>query len=212
MNDLLPPQSFDYFYAWLKANPNVAVVRVWLNAEDLDAIRDQVVEAMGERSVLLFAEHPYLSRGLVMVETAKMISADEFLAACERVQSLLRQPVDLRAPTRAELRALGTPRPTHQRRRARLARVADKSRLDVEIARVDAAMRRHDAAVEEMQARWSRQDPGGCCVSCWGGGYADLCDQAKRTAKALVSLLEKRGTESDLRRASEVALDWLLNW
>jgi hypothetical protein len=72
---------------------------------------------------------------------------------------------------------------------------------NVEIKRVSAALKRHEAAIREMDEEWARLD-GVCCPGCmFGERHSKACDKAERTRAWLVVLLRRRGTLADMRWA-----------
>lgn len=69
-----------------------------------------------------------------------------------------------------------------------------------EIAKVEAALARTSAEIDEMADRWWRERMP-CCPSCaFGPYYSGLCDKAERQAAWLVVLLRRRGGPDDERR------------
>ncbi len=77
----------------------------------------------------------------------------------------------------------------------RLRRVLFGTRTKTEIEMVTAALRRHEAAIDEMSSQWR---PGDCCPSCmFGHRYTEAADQARRTRAWLIHLLRRRGLPED---------------
>jgi hypothetical protein len=97
------------------------------------------------------------------------------------------------------------------RRLLRIARwlfARPRPEIHTEIDRVRAALRRHQAVVDEMRERFSRERMS-CCPSCaFGSRYTKACDQCERTAEVLVRLLRKRGRPEDLARARSLEFDY----
>jgi hypothetical protein len=92
------------------------------------------------------------------------------------------------------------------RRFFRFVREHDKSALDIEIARVKAAVVRYQAELDEFGERF-RREGWSCCPSCaFYPEYSNLADKADRAAEVLVRLLRKRGQLPDERLAAAVEM------
>jgi hypothetical protein len=77
-----------------------------------------------------------------------------------------------------------------------------RGHLALEIERVRAALRRHEAEVDRMNGEWERAGAT-CCPGCmFGAKYTAATEQCSRTGRWLKTLLRRRGTEADMREVS----------
>jgi len=89
-----------------------------------------------------------------------------------------------------------------------MARHVFKKRGNDVIKKVETALARTSAQIDEMAERWAREHMP-CCPSCaFGARYSSLCDKAERQAAWLVNLLRRRGSPNDERRISQLTCDY----
>lgn len=82
------------------------------------------------------------------------------------------------------------------------------SPMETEIARVRAALRRHEAKVDAMSDEWARlRAP--CCPGCmFGQEYTKAADKCGRTGRWLKILLRRRGRSEDVAEAKRLEMDY----
>lgn len=80
--------------------------------------------------------------------------------------------------------------------------------IDLEIARVDAAMKRVEDKLDEMQDYWARNHLP-CCPGCaFGHEYTELADKVERQAAWLVVLLHRRSKPEDPKRIRQLTNEY----
>jgi len=73
----------------------------------------------------------------------------------------------------------------------KVLRLCGATRLDIELHRLEANIRRDEDRLKEMRDRAA----GACCPGCfWGAVYSDLCDKQDRRAAWREVLLKRKGT------------------